>query len=116
MADTAIRIYILFLCINIVLVLAGFSIDTPASNILGNSYSTGDVSDATGWSGFLKMINGLMNFIFGGGIVGLLVAAGMPYEVQLIVGAPLFVLGVLALAPLLTMGAGAVSNLVRWFI
>lgn len=114
MSETAIKIYIMFLSVNIVLMLAGFSIATPASNVLSNTYSTGGVSDSSGMAGFMKMIGGLIDFFMLGGIGGLLIAAGMPSEIQYLVGAPFFVLGVLALAPLLTAGAGAVFNLFKW--
>jgi hypothetical protein len=116
MSDTAIRIYILFLSINAVLFLGGFSISNPVSDLINAKYTQGDATDSTGWTSFMKMTSSLIQFFTGAGIVGLLTSAGMPAEIQLIIGAPFLALGVLALAPLITAGAGAVTNLIRWWV
>jgi len=98
--SVTLRIYIMFMCVNMALVFAGFSIDSPASDIMGASYDSGEVADSGGISGFISMITPLIDFFFGGGITGLLVAGGMPYEIRLLVGAPFFALGIILLASL----------------
>lgn len=104
--SVTLRIYIMFMCINMVLVFAGFSIDSPASDIMGATYESGEVADSGGilasggFSGFITMILPLIDFFFGGGITGLLVAGGLPYEIRMLVGAPFFAMGVILLASL----------------
>lgn len=110
MTGTAVKIYLIFLCVNIVLMLGGFNIASNA-NILGHTYGLGGASDGTGAAGFIYLLQNLISFFLGGGITGLLVSAGMPIEIQYIVGAPMFVLAVLALGPLIT---GALSIMGRF--
>lgn len=110
MTGTSVKIYVIFLCINIVLMIGGFNIASNA-NILGHTYSLGGLSDGTGAGGFVYLLSNLISFFLGGGITGLMVSAGMPVWIQYIVGAPMFVLAVLALAPLIT---GAISLVGRF--
>lgn len=98
--SVTLRIYIMFMCVNMVLVFAGFTVETPSSDIMGATYETGEVADSGGISGFISMVTPLIDFFLGGGIAGLLIAGGLPYEIRLLVGAPFFALGVILLASL----------------
>lgn len=105
------RLVLYMVGINLVLILAGFQVDA-VGNIVSKTqtegFSTGNVSADTGESmfeapstSFLGLINLVTNFLIGGGIISLLVNAGMPYELQLIIGVPYFIVGILAVASLL---------------
>lgn len=86
--------------------LSGFSINSPVSDIINADYGTGDVSDSSGFAGYLTMLNAIIDFFFMGGVIGLLASAGMPWEIQLLVGAPLTIIAIVMLAPLLKAGVG----------
>ncbi len=105
------RLMLYFLGINMVLVLAGFEVG-PAGDLLGNVQTEGfNVSDsgvdtgesvfASPTSSFIGMISLVWNFLLGGGISAVLVSAGLPWQIQWVVGIPFFVVGVLSVASLL---------------
>lgn len=98
--SVTLRIFIIFLCVNMALVFAGFSIDDPKADVMDAEYDSSGVADSSGISGFMTMVQPLIDLICGGGIMGLLVAAGMPTELQLLVGLPFSIMGVILLLSL----------------
>ncbi len=95
--SVTLRIYIIFMCINLSLIFAGFSTDIEASA----TYSSGDMADGSEKEGFISMAKPLIDFIRGDGIAGLLVAGGLPYELRMLVGLPFYAMGVLLLLSLI---------------
>ena len=98
--SVTLRIFIMFLCVNMALVFAGFSINDPKSNVMEASYDSGEIADSSGVSGYMEMAKPLIDLICGGGIIGLLNDAGMPAEIQLLVGLPFTIMGVILLLSL----------------
>ncbi len=105
------RLFLYFLGVNIVLMLAGFQVNV-GGDLVGKTqdegFSMNESSIDTGESvfeapstSFIGLIDMVISFFFGGGIIGLLVSAGMPWELQMIIGIPYFIIGVLAVASLL---------------
>jgi len=103
MSEAHTRVYIIFLCINIVLMLGGFSV-AGSSNIAQKGYSISSTSDSTGQQGLLTFLITLVDFFVGGGIIGMLTSAGIPTEIQWIIGVPFAVLSLIILASLITSG------------
>ena len=95
--SVTLRIYIIFMCINLALTFAGFSTDME----LSATYEAGDMADSSEREGFMAMAKPLIDFIKGDGIAGLLVAGGMPYELRMLVGLPFYAMGVLLLLSLI---------------
>ncbi len=105
MAEAALRIYMLFLCVNLVLMLCPgpIAIDSQA-DLVNKTYganSTTITSTSTS-STLLTLIFTLKDFLLGGGIAAMLISTGMPREIQLLIGVPMLVMAYFALAPLLT--------------
>ena len=116
MAETATRIYIIFLCMNLALTMGGATVVGDA-NIADASYnSTGGIASSSdiggSISGILAFLTTVISFLLGGGIAAMLISAGMPEEIQLIIGVPMLALAYLALAPLISRFVGFAGRMI----
>ena len=107
------RILIIFMSINAMLAIGGYSVDTTVdgqqhSNLTAASYtSTTDTSSPLDmiWD-WLSMIVPVIDFFFGGGVIGVLRSAGMPAGIQMLVGVPIAALGYYLVIPAIKGLAG----------
>lgn len=116
MAETATRIYIIFLCVNLALTLGGATVDSDA-DIADQAYHTnGTIAGSSGIggsiSGILSFLETVISFLLGGGIAAMLISAGMPEEIQLLIGVPMLALAYLALAPLISRFIGFAGRMI----
>ena len=105
-----VRVFVIFLMINIGLSLSGFSISNSNSDIMNATYSGSSISDVSGLAGLLSIISPLISFITGDGIMGLLSSAGMPVSLQLLIGLPFSIMSLYLLA---TVISGALGFILR---
>ena len=103
-----VRVFVIFLMINIGLSLSGFSISNSNSDIMNASYSGSSISDVSGLAGLLSIIGPLISFITGDGIMGLLSSAGMPVSLQLLIGLPFSIMSLYLLATVISGALGFV--------
>jgi len=55
----------------------------------------------------------LVNMVLGGGIIALLTSAGMPIEVQYIIGIPMLILTIFAVMPLIGKLIGGIGSILK---
>lgn len=116
MSDASVKLYIMFLCINLVLMLDGFASGTyndgSTLDLVNSSYNQGGLSGSDDVGGLLDSIGPIKDFFLGGGIYGMLVAAGLPRQIQYVIGAPMAALGFFALLPILKSVGSGVAGII----
>lgn len=101
--DTLAKIVVFLACINIFLVISGFSVGTDMTSYIGNQ----DVYSAIGTAMLL------VNLVLGGGIIALLTSAGLPIEVQYIIGVPMLIMTIFAVLPLIGRLIGGITSILK---
>lgn len=106
--DTLAKIVVFLACINIFLVLGGFGVSTNTVDLTDNS----TIGNQNVYSSIGTALM-LVNLVLGGGIVGLLVSAGLPIEVQWIIGVPMLILTIFAVLPLIGRLIGGITSILK---
>jgi len=119
MTESWAKMYVVFLCINIALMLGGQTI-TGSADLANKTYGADNSSKAAGdsnivtmvWSYIYDDLAPVAGFLLGAGIINMLQQAGMPSEIQWIIGTPLAVLAFLSFWPVIKGIAGLIAKVI----